>query len=361
MGIKQKRMTGSIRKTVILNPDLLGDLRGLIINARERVAQQINSELVLLYWNIGRRIRQDVLKERRADYGEQIVSALSSQLRLEFGPGFSDKNIRHMMRFAEVFPDGQIVSALRRQLGWTHFKMIIYLDDPLKRSFYTEMCRIERWSTRTLENKINHCLYERTAVARKPRVLIEHEIRSLRESDKLTPDLVFRDPYFLDFLRLRDGFIEKDIEDAIMREMEEFILELGDGFTFVSRQKRITVDDEDYYLDLLFYHRKLKRLVAIDLKLGKFQASYKGQMELYLRWLDKYERQKGEEEPIGLILCAGKSDHHVQLLELDKGNIRVAAYMTDLPAKELLEKKLMESLTIARERMHRKHLAEKSQ
>ena len=218
------------------------------------------------------------------------------------------------------------------------------------------MCRVERWSTRILDHKVNHFLYERTAVAKKPVKVIEQEIKSLRKEDRLTPDLVFHDPYFLDFLKLRDGFIEKDIEDAIMREMETFILELGVGFTFVARQKRITVDNEDYYLDLLFYHRKLRRLIAIDLKLGKFHAADKGQMELYLRWLDKYERQKSEHEPIGLILCAGKSEHHVQLLELDKGNIRVAAYMTELPPKELLEKKLLDSIAVARERLTRKKL-----
>lgn len=261
-----------------------------------------------------------------------------------------------MVRFAETFPEEKIVNALRSQLGWTHFRVIMALDEPLKRQFYSEMCRLERWSTRTLEHKINHFLYERTAVAKKPAKVIEQEIKSLRKEDRLTPDLVFRDPYFLDFLKLRDGYIEKDIEDAIMREMENFILELGTGFTFIARQKRITVDNEDYYLDLLFYHRKLRRLVAIDLKLGKFQAADKGQMELYLRWLDRYERQKNEHEPIGLILCAGKSERHVQLLELDKGNIRVAAYMTELPPKELMERKLLESIAFARERLTRKKL-----
>lgn len=333
---------------------LLRDLRTMIVQARQDVARQVNSGLVILYWSIGRRIRQDILKMKRAEYGKEIVSAVGRQLGMEFGHGYSEKSLWHMIRFAEAFPDEQIVSALRRQLTWTHFKSLTYLDDPLKRDFYTEMCRIEGWNTRTLEKKIGGMLFERTALSRKPKKLIEEEIKALREGDRLTPDLVFRDPYFLEFLGLKDRYLEKDIEDAIMREMENFILELGVGFSFVARQKRISVDDVDYYLDLLFYHRRLQRLVAVELKLDKFKAEHKGQMELYLRWLDRYERQPGEEAPIGLILCAGKSDRHIELLELDKGGIRVAAYLTELPPRGLLEKKLLEAIKVARSRMDSK-------
>lgn len=271
---------------------ILKDLRVLITEARQNVARQVNSALVLLYWRIGRRILKDILQEKRAGYGEKIVSSLGRQLETEFGRGFGDKNLRRMIQFAEVFYDEQIVVALTRQLSWTHFLRLIPIDDPLKRDFYAEMCRIEGWSTRTLEKKIGGMLYERTALSRKPGELIKHELDELRKEDKLTPDMVFRDPYLLDFLGLKDRYLEKDIEDAIMRELENFILEFGVGFTFVARQKRIQVDNDDYYLDLLFYHRGLKRLVAVDLKLGDFQAAYKGQMELYLRWLEKYERKR---------------------------------------------------------------------
>jgi predicted nuclease of restriction endonuclease-like (RecB) superfamily len=259
-----------------------------------------------------------------------------------------------MIHFVEVFPNEEIVSALRRQLSWTHFKQIIYLDDPLKRDFYAEMCRIERWSTRTLEKKISGMLFERTALSKKPDKLIRHELNALRAEDTLTPDLVFRDPYFLDFLGLKDRYLEKDIEDAIMREMENFILELGIGFTFVARQKRIQVDNDDYYLDLLFYHRGLKRLVAIDLKLGDFKPADKGQMELYLRWLAKYEQKPDEEEPIGLILCAGKKKETVELLELEKSGIRVASYWTKVLPRGLLQKKLHEAIQHARARLAQK-------
>ena len=334
---------------------LLSDLRQLIAEARRDVARQVNSALVLLYWRVGKRIRQDILKEKRAEYGRQIVSALGRQLEREFGRGFSEKSLRHMIRFAEVFPDLQIVSALLRQLSWTHFVSLIYLDDQLKRDFYAEMCRIERWNTRTLERKIGSMLFERTALSKKPKKLIRHELNALRAEDKLTPDLVFRDPYFLDFLGLRDRYIEKDIEDAIMREMENFILELGIGFTFVARQKRIKVDSDDFYLDLLFYHRGLRRLVAIDLKLRDFQPGDKGQMEFYLRWLAKYEQKPGEESPIGLILCAGKKREQIELLELEKSGIRVASYWTKVLPRKLLQRKLHEAIQHARERLTQKN------
>jgi len=261
-----------------------------------------------------------------------------------------------MARFAEVFPEESIVSALRRQLGWSHFKQIIYLDDPLRREFHAEMCRLERWSARTLQSKISGMLFQRTALSRKPAELARQQLKALREEDKLSPDTVFRDPYLLDFLGLTDTYSEKDLEASILRGLESFVLELGVGFTFVARQKRITVDNKDYYLDLLFYNRKLRRLVAIDLKLDRFQAADKGQMELYLQWLDKYDRPPDEEPPLGLILCAGKSDQHIELLQLDRSGIRVATYLTELPPKRLLRKKLQEAIASARERLHQRSL-----
>lgn len=333
---------------------LLQDLRSMIGETRRHVARTVDSSLVMLYWNIGHRIRKNILKEKRAEYGEEIVSALGRQLASEFGRGFSEKSLRHMIRFAEAFPDPKIVSAVQRQLTWTHFKSLIYLDDSLKRDFYAEMCRIEGWNTRTLNKKIQSMLFERTALSQKPAELAQQEITVLREEDKLSPDLVFRDPYLLDFLGLKDTYAEKDLEAAILREMESFILELGAGFAFIARQKRITVDNLDYYLDLLFYHRRLKRLVAVELKLGKFKPAYKGQMELYLRWLEKYEQQQNEESPLGLILCADKGIEQIELMQLDRGSIRVAAYLTELPPRELLQKKLHDAIIQARTRLELK-------
>jgi predicted nuclease of restriction endonuclease-like (RecB) superfamily len=330
---------------------LLKDLRDLIAAARQDVARQVNAALVLLYWRVGKRIRQDILKEKRAGYGEQILPTLSAELMKDFGPGFTARNLANMVRFAEVFPDEEILHTLCAKLSWSHFRLIIYLDDDLKRDFYAEMCRIEGWSVRTLEKKIGSMLFERTALSKKPDELIRHELNKLRAEDKLTPDLVFRDPYFLDFLGLKDRYIEKDVEDAIMREMESFILELGVGFSFLARQKRIQIDNDDYYLDLLFYHRGLRRLVAIDLKLRDFQPGDKGQMEFYLRWLAKYEQRPGEESPIGLILCAGKKRETIELMELEEGAIRVASYWTKVLPKRLLQRKLHEAIQHARARL----------
>jgi len=330
---------------------LLADVRELILSARQTVARGVNAALVVLYWNIGQRIRRDILREKRAEYGERIVAALGRQLEREFGRGFTRRNMFNMVRFAEVFPNAKIVDALSAQLGWTHLRRIIYLDDPLRRDFYAEMCRIERWNTRTLNQKVQSMLFERTALSKKPAKLMAMELKKLREEDKLSPDLVFRDPYLLDFLRLKDTYAEKDVEAAILREMESFILELGVGFCFVERQKRMQIDGRDYYLDLLFYHRKLRRLVAIDLKIGDFEAGDKGQMELYLNWLKRNECELDEAEPLGMILCAGKTAQHVELLELEKSRIHVATYWTKVLPKKLLEQKLHEAMILARARL----------
>lgn len=234
----------------------------------------------MLYWQIGNRISKEILKGDRATYGAEILPTLSAKLVREYGNGFNVKNLHRMIQFAEIFHDEQIVVTLLRQLSWSHFLSLIPLKDPLQRDFYAEMCRMERWSVRTLRKKIDSMLFERTALSQKPDELIRLELDGLRSEDRLTPDLVFRDPYVLDFLGLKDRYLEKDLEDAILRELEQFLLELGAGFSFIARQKRIQVDNDDYYLDLLFFHRRLKRLVAIELKLGQFKPADKGQMEL---------------------------------------------------------------------------------
>lgn len=333
---------------------LTADVRSMILQTREGIARTVNAGMTLLYWKIGKRIQIDVLGNERAEYGKEIVQSLSAQLTEEFGKGFSTKNLRHMMTFAKSFPDLEIVSTLSRQLGWSHFKEIVYLEDSLQRDFYAEMCRVERWSVRTLRKKLDSMLYQRTAISKKPEEVAKSELSNLRQEDKLTPNLVFRDPYVLDFLGLQDRYLEKDLEDAILRELEHFLLELGQGFTFQARQFRIQIDSDDYYLDLLFYHRGLKRLIAIDLKLGEFKAEYKGQMELYLRWLAKNEQQPGEDSPLGLILCAGKKEEQIELLELDQSGIHVAEYLTALPSRELLQQKLQTAIETSKARIEQK-------
>ncbi len=329
-----------MQKDLRKSSTLYADVRQMIEEARSTVAQTVNAGLTMLYWNIGKRIKDEILQNKRAGYGEKIVVALADRLVQEYGKGFSAKNIRRMIQFCEVFPDFTIVASLMRQLSWTHFTLIIPIKNSLERDFYAQMCRIEKWSVRELRKQIDSMLFERTAISKKPEELAKLELQELHDTDAMSPDLVFRNPYILDFLDLKDTFQEKDLERAILDELEKFILEMGKGFAFVERQKRMVIDDDDFYLDLLFYHRKLKRLVAVDLKIGKFKAEYKGKMELYLRWLEKHETEAGEEQPIGLILCTAGNSEQVELLQLDHGNIRVAEYITEYLPKKLLQEKL---------------------
>lgn len=330
---------------------LLGDIRTLIQSAQQRVASAANAELTLLFWHIGLRVQTEVLTRRRAGYGEAIISALAAQLVQEFGRSFAEKNLRRMVQFAATFPDQRIVATLSRQLSWSHFVALLPLKDPLQREYYLQMAGAERWSVRTLRERIDSMLYERTALSRKPATLMAQELAIMRESQRMTPALLMRDPYILDFLGLKDAWQEGDLEAAIIREMEAFLLELGAGFTFVARQKRIQIDNDDFHLDLLFYNRKLRRLVAVELKVGEFKAAYKGQMELYLRWLDKHEREPEEASPLGVILCTGKKSEQIELLELDKSGIHVAEYLTSLPPRSLL----LDRLRQAAERAHATH------
>jgi predicted nuclease of restriction endonuclease-like (RecB) superfamily len=327
---------------------LVADVRQLIGEARQQAAVAVNAALTSLYWRIGKRIRQEVLRAERAAYGEQIVATVSRQLVAEFGRGFTDKNLRRMMQFAIAFPDEEIVATLWRQLSWSHFRELLPLDQPLQREFYAEMCRIEGWSVRTLRERIDSMLYERTALSKQPEALIRKELALLRSSDELTPSLILKDPYVLDFLDLSSSFHEHDLETAILRELETFLLELGAGFSFVARQKRIQLDGDDFYIDLVFYNRKLKRLIVVELKQGSFKPEYKGQMELYLRWLARYETEPGEQMPLGILLCAGKNTEQIELLELNAAGIHVAEYLTVLPPPEILREKLRQSIETAR-------------
>ncbi len=336
-------------KDIIQNDNLFGDLKTLIEQTKRDVAIQVNSTLTLLYWNIGKKINDNTLQNKRADYGKEIVHSLSGQLTKEYGKGYSKRNLLNMIKFNRLFFNIQIVQSLIAQLSWTHIQTIIAIDDDLKREFYIQMIKLDNWSTRTLKDRIDSQLYERTALSKKPDETIQYELEQLKNGD-ITPNIVLKDPYILDFLELNDRYLEKDLEDAILREMEQFILELGVGFSFIARQKVIQIDNEDFKIDLLFYNRKLKRLIAIELKLGKFKASHKGQMELYLKWLEKYEKEDGENSPIGIILCADKKSEQIELLELDKSNIHVAQYLTVLPAKEKLEAKLHQAIINAKEK-----------
>lgn len=340
---------------VLQNNDntLFADIRQMIEETKKQLAVKVNSAMTLMYWHIGDRINREILGGERAAYGKQIVIQLARKLQSEYGKGsFSEKHLRQMMRFAEVFPDEKNVYTLCRQLTWSHIRLLVPIEDKIQREFYVSMSVDQRWSVRTLKAKIESMLYERTAIAKKPDEIIIHDLEELRNERKMSADLVFQDPYVLDFLGMHDNYSEKDLESAIIAELQRFITELGNDFAFLARQKRITVDNEDYYIDLLFYHRRLRCLVAIDLKLGRFQAAYKGQMELYLRWLEKYDMADGENKPIGLILCAGKNEEHIELMHLDDNNIRVSEYMTKLPDRKLLEEKLQQAIERAHSRLN---------
>lgn len=342
-------MSNKITKT-----ELLIDIKSLINDSRHQAAIAVNSALSMLYWEIGKRINTEILKNKRAEYGKQVVKELSRQLTEEYGKGWSEKQLRHCLYTVETFPDKEIFSALRRQLSWSHIKEIIYIKDDLKRDFYTQMCIHEKWSVRVFRERIQSMMYERTAISKKPEETIQNDLSQLKDEQLISTDLVFRDPYILDFLGLSDKYSEKDLESAILNELQNFIIEFGTDFAFLARQKRITIDNDDYYIDLLFFHRRLQCLVAIELKLGKFKAEHKGQMELYLHWLEKHEKVEGENLPIGLILCADKNEEHIELLQLEKSNIKVSQYLTTLPDLKLLEQKLHLSIEIARNKMLQK-------
>ena len=339
---------------------LYTDVCHIIDETRTRVAVYVNAEVCHTNWLIGKRIKEDVLYNKRAEYGKQVVKELSQRLSERYGKGWSEKTLRHCLRAAETFSESDIVSAVQRQFSWTHLKSIMYIPDELARKFYMQMCCYEHWDTRTLDRKIDSQLYERTALSRRPEGVIRQTLSETEEKQMLVPDLVFRSSYFLDALGLPDMFSEKDLESAIIAQMQEFLNEMGTDFAFLARQKRITIDATDYYIDLLFYHRGLRRLVAIDLKLGKFKPEHEGQMRLYLRYLNQNERREGEESPIGLILCSEGNTEHIEYLMLDEDSpVKVAQYYTQLPDRKVLAEKLQRAIAIAREHYTEQHLQDK--
>ena len=333
------------------NQNLFDSISELINQTRHRVATTINQELTLLYWNIGKTINDDLLKNSRADYGKKIIPELSDKLTHLYGSGFSKRNIQSFIKLNSIFEDLSILQTLSTKLSWSHLYHIIYIENDIKREFYIQMATHERWSVRTLQDRIDSMLFERTAISKKPEETIINDLKTLESEKKISPDLIFRDPYFLDFLGLHDTYSEKDLESSILSQLQFFISEMGSEFAFLARQKRIIIDNEDFYIDLLFYHRGLKCLVAIDLKIGKFKATYKGQMELYLRWLEHNEQKEGENKPIGLILCSEKSPEQINYLMLDNDeNIKVAEYLTQLPEKKILLEKLQKAIELGKVR-----------
>lgn len=338
--------------------DLYNVIVQLIENRKHFIVKAVNESMITLYWNIGKTINDDILNGERAKYGEAVINEISKRLTVKFGKGFNKTSLFRMMKFYQKFSNYEIVATLSQQLTWSHFIELLTIEDALKRDFYASMCKNETWSVRALRDRKKSMLYERTAISKKPDETIANDIAELRDDRKMTTDMFFRDPYILDFLGLKDTYSEKDLEKAILAELEKFILEMGSDFAFLSRQKHIVLDGKDYYMDLLFYHRTMRRLVVIELKLGEFEPQDKGQTELYLRWLDKYEKAEGEEAPVALIFCAEKSQETIELLELDKGNIHVAQYLTKMPPKEILQEKLLLAIANAKQRLDSKNIDE---
>ena len=330
----------------LTNNSLFEQIKNLIEQTKNNVAVAVNSSMTMMYWHIGKLINDEILQNKRAEYGKEIVATVSQQLIKQYGKGYSYSALTRMMKFAKNI-DEKNIATLSQQLSWSHFKELIVLEDNLKIEFYAQMSIAQNWGVRTLRERIDSMLYERTALSKQPDELIKYELDNIK-NENFSKNVVFKDPYFLDFLEINDRYLEKDLEDAILRSIEQFIFELGVGFSFIERQKRIIIDGEDFKIDLLFYNRKLKRLIAIDLKIGRFKAEYKGQMELYLKWLSKYEKEEGENEPLGIILCADKKEEQIELLELEKSGIHVAQYLTVLPPREILEAKLHQAIESAK-------------
>ena len=330
---------------------LFTNVAALIINSRNKLARNVNQELTLLNWEIGKHIAQTI-ENTDEIYGLEIVATLSPLLMKEFGKGYTVSSLHRIHRFYKSFSNQKIVATLSPLLSWSHFIELTNVKNPLARMYYTELCKIEHWNIRELRNKINSMLYERTALSKKPEKLIKQELTMLKKEKQFTEDLVFRDKYILDFLNLKDTYSEKDLESAILAELQNFISEIGSDFAFLSRQKRIQIDGDDYYIDLLFYHRGLNRLVVIELKLGKFKAAYKSQMELYLKWLEKYEMRKTENPPIGLLLCTENgNDEVIELMLQGNHRIKLAHYLTNLPELKIIKSKLAKAVKAAQQRL----------
>ena len=336
-------------KIMPANIDILyKDISLLIEDSKEKASIAVNSNMIFLYWKIGQRITTEILKNEKAEYGKYVIDEISKKLTQKYGRGYMRSSVFRMIQFYQKFTDINIIHALSQKLTWSHFVELLPIENDVKRDFYAIMCCKEGWNVRVLRERKKSMLFERTAISKKPEITIKNELKELYENNKMNVDLFFRDPVVLDFLELQDTFNEKDLENAILAELEKFILEMGTDFAFMAKQKHFILDGKDYYIDLLFYHRSLRRLVLVELKLGEFEPEYKGQVELYLRWLNKYEKIEGEESPIALILCAEKSQETIELLELNQDGIHVVQYLTKMPPKELLEAKLAEAISNAK-------------
>ena len=328
--------------------NLYTGVTNIIDHARQAVVVYVNKHANMMFWHIGQYINEDMGYKQYSAYGSKILATLSQRLTERYGKGYTYSAVTRMMKVAQCYSDEEMFATLSQTLTWSHFLELVTIENDTKRLFYQQMSIAGHWSVRQLRDKQDGMAYERSLVAAKPEDEIVKTLERVTPTH-MEPDVVLRNSYVLDFLGLNRYYTEKELEDAIARQLEGFILELGQGFAFLERQKRFTIDGTDYYLDLLFYHRKLKCLVAIDLKLGKFKPEYKGQMELYLKYMQIYDMQPGENQPIGLLLCSEGNTEHIELMMLNEDHIKVAQYLTCLPDKQWFVDKLNRSILIAKE------------
>jgi predicted nuclease of restriction endonuclease-like (RecB) superfamily len=348
--LELKKTTAELSESVNSGDILFGDVAvifdhacAIIESHKNRAAAHANRELTTMFWEIGQYINSIVLENQRAAYGKKILPTLSAKLTEKYGKNFSERNLYRMTLFAGRFNNTEILPTLSAKLSWSHIIELLPLKSLEAQLYYAQDAAERNLSVHELRRQISRKAFERREIA-----------NAELSTETAVPFNVFKDPYLLDMFGLKENFLEADLEKAILSELETFILEFGHGFSFVERQKRMIVDGEDIVLDLLFFHRKLKRLVAIELKLGRFKAAHHGQMLLYLKWLDKYERQEGEQSPIGIILCATANREKVELLEMDKAGIAVAEYWTHLPPKAEFEAKIKAIMLEAQERLERR-------
>ena len=320
----------------------------IIDNARTQVSVYVNAHASMTFWSVGKYIIDDMEYRTYSAYGQKILATLSQRLMARYGKGYTYSPLTRMLKVARMYNDKEMFAKLSQTLTWSHFIELITIKDDTKRLFYQQMGIAEHWSVTQLRAKQDEMAFERSLIAAKPEDEIVKTLKEINPAH-MEPDAVLRNSYVLDFLGLSGYYSEEELEDAIARQLENFILELGQGFAFLERQKRFTIDGTDYKLDLLFYHRKLKSLVAIDLKLGKFKPQYKGQMELYLKYLERYDMQPDENPPIGLLPCSEGNTEHIELMMLNEDRIKVAQHLTCLPDKQWFVDKLNRSILIAKE------------
>jgi len=329
----------------IISQNLYGEIKSIIDQAKTKAIMQVNQWLILMYWQIWKHIKENVIGDQKASYGDKTIKNLWEKLTLEYGIWFGYRNLFRMLKLFELFPDIQIVTTLSSKCSWSHFLEFIKIEDETKRQFYITFAMHEQRSVRILRNRIDSQLFERTMISKEPDETIQYDLQQLTSQETaINQKLFVRDPYLLDFLWLEKSFSEKDLENAILQELEKFILEFGNDFAFLARQKRISIWDRDYFVDLLFYHRKLKRLIIIELKLWEFSPEHKWQVELYLQYFKKYEKQEWENDPIAIILCSWKDQEVVELMEVGKDNIHISEYWLQLPPKEILQQKLHKAI-----------------